>query len=72
VHTVIPYAGAGLGLAGRDECSTDPNCPDVWLNLVLGAELHFRSTFSWLVEYHGMDFFDRHRIYVGLTTRRGN
>ena len=31
-----------------------------------------RSTFNWLLEYHAMDLFRRNRIYVGLTTRRGN
>jgi len=70
--TVIPYVGAGFGMAGRDDCSSDPDCPDLWVNVVVGAELHFRSTYSWLLEYHAMDLFDRHRLYVGLTTRRGN
>ena len=72
VAPVVPYAGGGFSVAGHDDCSTDPDCPGLWINLVLGAELHFRSTFSWLLEYHAMDAFDRHRFYVGLTTRRGN
>ena len=67
-----PYAGLGIGLAGRGNCGVDPQCPDVWFNLVLGFELHYRSTFNWLMEYHGMDALRRHRVYVGLTTRRGN
>lgn len=67
-----PYIGTGLSLAGHDACGSDPQCPDVWLNLVFGFELHYRSTFNWLVEYHGMDALRRHRIYIGLTTRRGN
>ena len=67
-----PYIGTGLSLAGHDACGTDPQCPDVWLNLVFGFELHYRSTFNWLVEYHGMDMLRRHRFYIGLTTRRGN
>ena len=67
-----PYLGGGLGLAGREECGTDPKCPGLWLNLVFGFELHYRSTFNWLVEYHAMDAMRRHRVYVGLTTRRGN
>jgi len=67
-----PYIGTGLSLAGHDACGTDPKCPGVWLNLVFGFELHYRSTFNWLLEYHGMDTLRRHRIYIGLTTRRGN
>lgn len=67
----IPYAGAGLSVAGRDACGSSPQCPDLWLNLVLGFELRFRPAFNWLLEYHGMDAMRRHRIYVGLTTRRG-
>lgn len=67
----IPYVGAGLAVAGHSACGTDPGCPAVWVNLVLGFELHYRSSFNWLIEYHGMDAMRRHRIYVGLTTRRG-
>jgi hypothetical protein len=70
--TATPYIGTGLSLAGHEACGTDPQCPDVWLNLVFGFELHYRSTFNWLLEYHGMDTMRRHRIYIGLTTRRGN
>jgi hypothetical protein len=71
-EVATPYVGLGFSLAGRDGCSADPDCPDVWLNLVFGFELHYRSTFNWLLEYHGMDAMRRHRIYIGLTTRRGN
>ena len=67
-----PYVGTGIGVAGREECGQDPQCPDVWVNFVFGFELHYRSTFNWLIEYHGMDAMRLHRIYVGLTTRRGN
>ena len=67
-----PYLGAGLSLAGREDCGSIPDCPGVWLNIVFGFELHYRSTFNWLLEYHGMDLLDRHRFYVGLTTRRGS
>jgi hypothetical protein len=67
-----PYAGAGLSLAGQEDCGTITGCPGVWLNVVLGFELHYRSTFNWLLEYHGMDALRRHRFYVGLTTRRGS
>lgn len=71
-EVATPYIGLGLALAGRENCGADPQCPDVWLNLVFGFELHYRSTFNWLLEYRAMDFLRRHRVYVGLTTRRGN
>ena len=71
-EVATPYIGGGLAVAGRDGCGTDPGCPGLWLNAVFGFELHYRSTFNWLVEYHGMDAMRRHRLYVGLTTRRGN
>ena len=71
-EVATPYVGLGLGLAGRENCGADPQCPDVWFNLVFGFELHYRSTFNWLLEYHGMDALHRHRVYIGLTTRRGN
>src|SRR3989442_7977631 len=67
-----PYMGAGFSLAGHQSCGADPDCPDVWANLVVGFELHYRSTFNWLLEYHGMGGFRHNRLYVGLTTRRGN
>ena len=67
-----PYVGTGLSLAGQENCGTVTGCPGVWLNIVFGFELHYRSTFNWLLEYHGMDTMRRHRIYIGLTTRRGN
>jgi len=71
-QVATPYVGLGFSLAGHDACGADPDCPDLWLNLVFGFELHYRSTFNWLVEYHGMDTLRRHRLYIGLTTRRGN
>jgi hypothetical protein len=67
-----PYVGTGVSLAGRERCGSVPGCPGVWLNLVFGFELHYRSTFNWLLEYHGMDALRRHRLYIGLTTRRGS
>jgi hypothetical protein len=67
-----PYLGTGVSLAGREDCGNVPDCPSVWLNVAFGLELHFRSTFNWLIEYHGMDLLQRHRFYLGLTTRRGN
>ena len=69
--TLIPYAGAGLAVAGRDDCGTDPDCPDLWLNFAAGVELRFRPAFNWLLEYRALDLFGRHRLYAGLTTRRG-
>ncbi|HEY3222148.1 MAG TPA: hypothetical protein VGJ80_15555 [Gemmatimonadales bacterium] len=71
-EVATPYIGLGLGLAGRDGCGSDPGCPGLWLNTVFGFELRYRSTFNWLLEYHGMDRLRRHRLYIGLTTRRGN
>ena len=71
-QVATPYAGGGFSLVGHDACGTDPDCPDLWANVVVGFELHYRSTFNWLLEYHGMDRFRHNRLYVGLTTRRGN
>jgi hypothetical protein len=71
-QTVTPYVGGGFSLVGHDACGNDPDCPDLWANLVVGFELHYRSTFNWLLEYHAMDRFRHNRFYVGLTTRRGN
>lgn len=66
----VPYFGLGLGVFGRERCDAAPDCPDAWANAVLGFELRFRPTFNWLLEYHGLDALRRHRLYVGLTTRR--
>jgi len=71
-EVATPYIGAGLGVAGRDGCGSDPHCPGLWLNTAFGFELHYRSTFNWILEYHGMDRLRRHRLFIGLTTRRGN
>jgi len=71
-QVATPYMGAGFSLVGHDSCGADPDCPDVWANLVVGFELHYRSTFNWLLEYHGMGGFRHNRLYAGLTTRRGN
>jgi len=68
----VPYAGGGLSIAGHDGCGADAACPALWVNVVVGFELRYRSTFNWLFEYHAMDAFRRHRFYFGLTTRRGN
>jgi len=71
-EAATPYVGLGFSIAGRESCSADPNCPDLWANLAFGFELYYRSTFNWLVEYRALDELHRHRFYVGLTTRRGN
>lgn len=68
----IPYLGTGFSLAGHEDCGSNPECPGLWVNLVFGIELHHRSTYNWLLEWHGMDALRRHRFYIGLTTRRGN
>jgi hypothetical protein len=71
-QVATPYLGGGLSVAGHDGCAVDRSCPSLWVNVLVGVELHYRSTFNWLLEYHAMDLFRRNRIYVGLTTRRGN
>lgn len=71
-EVATPYIGLGFSVAGREGCGADPQCPDLWLNLTFGFELRYRSTFNWLVEYRAMDALNKHRIFVGLTTRRGN
>jgi hypothetical protein len=71
-EVATPYIGLGVSVAGREGCGVDPQCPDLWVNLTFGFELHYRSTFNWLMEYRAMDALHRHRVYVGLTTRRGN
>ncbi len=67
----IHYVGLGLALSGRDDCSTRPSCPEAWLQFVLGFEVEFRSSMNWLLEYHAEDALNRHRLFFGLTTRRG-
>jgi hypothetical protein len=71
-QVATPYIGGGFSLVGHESCGADPDCPDLWVNLVVGFELHYRSTFNWLLEYHGMGGFSHNRLYIGLTTRRGN
>ena len=70
-HLAVPYIGTGLGLYGRDECGSDPSCPGVWLQFVLGFDMRIRDNVSWLLEYHPANAFRRHRLMIGLTTRRG-
>jgi len=71
-NAVVPYTGGGVALAGHAECGSDSGCPGVWVNVVVGFEVRYRSTFNWLLEYHAMDAFRHNRLYVGLTSRRGN
>lgn len=67
----VPYVGMGLALAGRDDCESEPSCPGVWLQFALGVELTFRDNMSWVFEYHVEDALRRHRLFFGLTSRRG-
>jgi hypothetical protein len=69
---VTPYAGGGLSVAGHDRCGAYTDCPSLWLDIVVGFEIRYRSTFNWLLEYHAMDGFAHNRLYAGLTTRRGS
>jgi hypothetical protein len=68
---VVPYVGGGLAVAGHDGCGTDRGCPALWVGAVFGFEIRYRSTFSWVLEYRGLDAFRHNRLYLGLTTRRG-
>lgn len=72
IQAVTPYVGGGLAVAGHADCGSDAGCPGLWLNVVLGIEVRYRSTFNWLFEYHALDAFRHNRLYLGLTTRRGN
>jgi hypothetical protein len=60
----IPYLGIGLGHMSR--CAS---CTTIWPTVVLGFELNFRPGINWLIEYHSLDRFRRHRFLVGLATR---
>ncbi len=66
----VPYLGGGLGVATREGCSADPDCPTLWAQAALGVELGLTDRFGWVVEYHAEDGFRRHRFFFGLTTRR--
>jgi hypothetical protein len=70
-EVAVPYLGSGVGLFVQDNCEMAPNCPKLWLQSMLGLEIRFRPALSWLVEYHAENAFNRHRLLVGLTTRRG-
>jgi hypothetical protein len=68
---VVPYIGTGFGLRGRDECGSDPECPNIWMQFVLGFEIRLRDGIGWTLEYHPADLLRRQRFFIGLTTRRG-
>lgn len=67
----VPYVGGGVALTGREGCGESDDCPAIWAQFVLGFELRLRHHVSWLLEYHAEDALRRHRLFVGLTTRRG-
>lgn len=69
-EVAVPYLGGGLAVWGRQWCNRVPGCPGIWAQAVIGFELRLKDAFNWLVEYHAEDAFDRHRLFVGLTTRR--
>ena len=60
----IPYLGIGVGHMSR--CSS---CVEIWPTVTLGFELYFRPGINWLIEYHSLDRFGRHRFLIGLATR---
>ena len=66
----VPYLGLGLGVAGRDGCDSAAECPDLWLQFAVGFELKLRDNLNWLVEFHSLNALDRHRLFVGLASRR--
>ena len=70
-EVAVPYVGAGLGIAGQDDCRFAPNCPGAWFQFALGFELRVSEQVNWLLEYHAEDALDRHRLFIGLATRRG-
>jgi hypothetical protein len=67
----VPYVGFGLGLWSEQRCSSNPACPDLWVQFALGFELRMRDQINWLLEYHGENALRRPRFFIGLVTRRG-
>lgn len=61
----IPYIGAGIGYYDNSVVKKG------WPTFVLGFELPYGRTMSWLLEFHALDKLDRSRILVGLATRGG-
>ena len=66
----VPYVGAGFAVFGQEDCGVIDDCPGLWAQFVLGFELKLRNHINWLLEYHAEDAFRRHRLFVGVTTRR--
>src|SRR5437588_8719573 len=44
-QSATPYVGGGFSLVGHDRCGADPDCPDVWLNVVVGVVMDYLYTF---------------------------
>jgi hypothetical protein len=70
-EVAVPYVGGGIALSGQEGCGASDECPAVWAQFVLGFELRMQHQIGWLLEYHAEDALRRHRLFVGLTTRRG-
>ena len=69
----VPYVLFGLGVFGHQRtCGVDPNCPAVLAQFGLGFELKVNEHLNWLLEYHGEDALRRHRLFIGLSSRRVN
>jgi hypothetical protein len=69
----VPYVLFGLGLYGQQLCNTlASGCPKVLAQFGLGFELKLDDHLNWMMEYHGEDALRRHRIFLGLTSRRAH
>ena len=66
----VPYVGGGLALYSQEECADAVGCPAFWPQFVLGLEFDLTAPMRWMVEYHAQDGFSRHRLLLGLTTKR--
>lgn len=66
----VPYVGGGIALYSQEDCASEADCPAFWPQFVVGFEVDLRAPIRWLVEYHAEDGFSRHRLLVGLTTKR--
>jgi len=73
IEPAVPYVGAGVGVWGHQNCdgfTLEDTCPAVWPMFALGFELRLSNKFNWLLEYHSEQTFSRHRLFIGITTRR--
>jgi len=59
----VPYIGVGGGYYDNGVIKKG------WPTFVLGFELPYTRTTSWLIEFHALDGVDRSRIFIGLATR---